>query len=65
MSGRAFLVVFTCVASAAHAATFVVTTTNVHQLRKVAGPDQELHEIIGKPYDLEDIVGAVRKAMPD
>jgi CheY-like chemotaxis protein len=42
---------------------FVVTTTNVHQLRKVAGPDQELHEIIGKPYDLEDIVSAVRKSI--
>jgi CheY-like chemotaxis protein len=44
---------------------FVITTTNVQHLRKVAGPDQELHEIIGKPYDLEDIVGAVRKAMSD
>jgi CheY-like chemotaxis protein len=42
---------------------FVVTTTNVQQLRKVAGTDQELHEIIGKPYDLEDIVVAVRNAM--
>ncbi len=44
---------------------FVITTTNVQQLRKVAGPDQELHEIIGKPHDLEDIVGAVRNAMRD
>jgi len=35
----------------------------VQQLRKVAGTDQELHEIIGKPYDLEDIVVAVRNAM--
>jgi DNA-binding response OmpR family regulator len=44
---------------------FVITTTNVTQLRKVAGPGQELHEIIGKPYDLEDIVAAVRNAMID
>jgi hypothetical protein len=44
---------------------FVITTTNVNQLRKVAGPGQELHEIIGKPYDLEVIVAAVRNVMPD
>jgi CheY-like chemotaxis protein len=44
---------------------FIITTTNVQQLRKVAGPSQELHEIIGKPYDLEVIVDAVRNAMPD
>lgn len=39
---------------------FVVTTTNVAQLRTVAGPEAELHEIIGKPYDLDEVVGAVR-----
>lgn len=42
---------------------FVITTTNVQQLRKVAGPDQEMHEIIGKPYDLDVIVQAVHKAV--
>ena len=39
---------------------FVVTTTNVQQLRKVAGPGPELHEIIGKPYDLDAVVSSVR-----
>jgi DNA-binding response OmpR family regulator len=44
---------------------FVITTTNVHQLRKVAGPEHELHEIICKPFDLEVFVTAVRIAMAD
>jgi len=39
--------------------SFVVTTTNVGQLRKIAGQQQELHEIIGKPYDLDEVVRAV------
>lgn len=39
---------------------FVLTTTNVQQLRKVAGDIQPLYEIIGKPYDLEQVVNAVK-----
>ncbi|MFN2444523.1 MAG: hypothetical protein ABR606_02870 [Vicinamibacterales bacterium] len=38
---------------------FVVTTTNAAQVRKIAGPEQDLHEIVGKPYDLDQIVQAV------
>ena len=41
---------------------FVVTTTNEHQLRKLSGTCEELHEIIGKPYDLDEIVRAVQQA---
>jgi len=41
--------------------SFVVTTTNVRHVRQLAG-DLELHEIVGKPYDLDAIVGAVRQA---
>jgi CheY-like chemotaxis protein len=41
--------------------SFVVTTTNVRHVRQLAG-DQELHEIVGKPYDLEQIVAAVTQA---
>jgi DNA-binding response OmpR family regulator len=42
---------------------FVLTTTNVQQLRTVSGPCEELHEIIGKPYDLDEMVRAVRAAL--
>ncbi|MGE3345737.1 MAG: hypothetical protein AB7L71_20120 [Vicinamibacterales bacterium] len=40
---------------------FVITTTNETQVRKIAGPDEELFEIVGKPYDLGLIVDAVKK----
>ena len=40
--------------------SFVVTTTNVVRLSEVAGPNQELFEIVGKPYDLRQIVAAVK-----
>src|SRR6476646_6847188 len=32
---------------------FVLTTTNVAQVQKVAKPDQQIYEIVGKPYDLD------------
>ena len=48
--------------SVLRSAFFVVTTTNVAQLRKVAGSDQDLHEIVGKPLDLEEVVSAVVEA---
>lgn len=38
---------------------FVVTTTNARHVKTVAGPEQALHEIVGKPYDLDRIVEAV------
>ena len=43
---------------------FVLTTTNLAQVRTVAGPEQCLYEIVGKPFDLEEVVGAVRRATP-
>ena len=39
---------------------FVVTTTNVARVTDVAGAGQELFEIVGKPYDLNLIVSAVK-----
>jgi DNA-binding response OmpR family regulator len=41
---------------------FVLTTTNAAQVQKVAGLDQHVHEIVGKPYDLDVLVQAVKDA---
>jgi len=41
---------------------FVVTTTNVTHVSKIAGPGHDLHEIVGKPYDLEEVVRAVKES---
>jgi CheY-like chemotaxis protein len=48
-------------APACRGVSFVLTTTNVRYVQKLAG-DEELYEIIGKPYDLDQILGAVRQA---
>jgi CheY-like chemotaxis protein len=42
---------------------FVLTTTNTAQVHKVAGADEPIHEIVGKPYDLEQLVKAVGRAV--
>ncbi len=42
---------------------FVITTTNAVRLREVAGEDQQVLEIVGKPYDLGQLVKAVSEAV--
>ena len=42
---------------------FLVTTTNIKRVREASGTDQELFEIVGKPYDLGLIIDAVKKAI--
>jgi DNA-binding NtrC family response regulator len=42
----------------------VVTTTNKQRLEELVGPTNAF-EIVGKPYDLEQIVGAVRNAVAE
>jgi len=42
---------------------FVLTTTNVAQVEKVAGPEHRIHEIVGKPYDLDQVITAVKDAI--
>lgn len=43
---------------------FVLTSANVAPLRELAGRDERLYEIIGKPYDIDTdvIVRAVEEA---
>jgi DNA-binding response OmpR family regulator len=40
----------------------VLTTTNKARLDEVAGKDSEAFEIVGKPYDLDQISAAIRAA---
>ncbi|NUR54438.1 MAG: response regulator transcription factor [Acidobacteria bacterium] len=46
---------------------FVLTSTNVKRVHEVvaSSADERLLEIIGKPYDLKEIVAAVKKAVGD
>ena len=38
---------------------FVLTTTNVARVREAARTDEPLHEIVGKPYDLDQLIGII------
>lgn len=42
---------------------FVVTSTNVRHVERLAGPDSQIYEVVGKPMDLDEIVRAVREAL--
>ena len=41
---------------------FVLTTTNVSHVENLAGRDQRIYEIVGKPADIGIIVRAVKEA---
>ena len=41
---------------------FVLTTTNAAEVTKIAGRDEDIYEIVGKPYDLDEVVQAVKEA---
>jgi DNA-binding response OmpR family regulator len=47
-----------------HGRGLVLTTTNKDRLDEAAGSDSEAVEIVGKPYDLNQIATAIRGAMP-
>jgi DNA-binding NarL/FixJ family response regulator len=42
---------------------FVITSTNPTRLQQIANPQEPVLEIIGKPYDLQMIIDAVKKAL--
>jgi DNA-binding response OmpR family regulator len=43
---------------------FVITTTNKRALEEVAGVDEGI-ELLGKPFDLDEVCRAVRRALGD
>ena len=53
----------TCSMPALAGINFVITTTNARHVKEVAGPDQTVYEIVGKPYDLDVLVQAVKDAI--
>lgn len=42
---------------------WVLTTTHRDRLRELVGEVDEVYEVVGKPYDLQQIVGAVKNAL--
>ena len=44
---------------------WVLTTTHKKRLNELVGACGEIYEVIGKPYDLDQIVAAIRKALGD
>jgi CheY-like chemotaxis protein len=42
---------------------FVITTTNARHVEHLAGRDQQVFEVVGKPLDLDAIVAATRQAL--
>ena len=41
---------------------FVLMTTNIARVREVVGTAENVYEIVGKPFDLDQIVKAVKEA---
>jgi len=42
---------------------FVLTSTNRAHVEKIAGPQEHIYEIVGKPFDLAEIATAVTQAV--
>jgi CheY-like chemotaxis protein len=49
--------------SACEGVPFVLTSTNAAQVRNVAATEEMIVEIVGKPYDLEQLVDSVQRAV--
>jgi CheY-like chemotaxis protein len=42
--------------------SFVLTSTNAKRAEELSGGATDIHEILGKPYDLDEVVRAVQRA---
>jgi DNA-binding response OmpR family regulator len=42
---------------------FVITSPNAHHVEELAGRDETIYEVVGKPYDLDAITRAVKEAI--
>jgi DNA-binding response OmpR family regulator len=42
---------------------FVLTSTNRAHVEKIAGPQEHIYEVVGKPFDLAEIATAVKQAV--
>jgi|SRR3954462_12080306 CheY-like chemotaxis protein len=41
---------------------FILTSTNSRQVERLMGNNQPVYEIVGKPYDIDQVVAATREA---
>ena len=42
---------------------WIVTSTNAAHVERLAGKDERVYEVVGKPYDLDRIVQATKEAL--
>ena len=42
---------------------FVITSTNARRAKDIIGTAEHVHEVIGKPFDLDEIADAVKRAL--
>jgi CheY-like chemotaxis protein len=42
---------------------WVITSTNAAHVAKLSGKDEQVYEVVGKPYDLDQIVRATKEAL--
>jgi DNA-binding response OmpR family regulator len=57
------LFVHLCRARVMRSRQFVLTSTNARQVDALAGSNQHVYEVVGKPVDLDRIVAAVKEAL--
>ena len=43
---------------------FILTSTNERRTHEIVGSDEIIFEIVGKPFDLDQLIEIVARAMP-